>query len=152
MSWDTDGSILSREGGGIGVPWSPLGAKREQEGPQVPEYRKKRMLPFQMAGKNQCSYVEIFTPGQPCPVSHAWCRYYICLLPVSTRSIFMSVVLEAFPYLFRPTIKWLSFELSLHFICISHCVNSGKLLNLSEHHWSHQQYRENNSANSLGLS
>lgn len=81
----------------------------------------------QMVRKDQCPEFGTFTPGQPFPATHVWCRYFICLLPVPTRGLFVSVGLEAFPYIFRPTIKWFSWTLSaLPFI--SHCMNLGKLL------------------------
>lgn len=112
MSWDTDGSILSRDGGGIcpRVLWELTVDRRV---PRSLSTEIREWYHFQMAAESQCSDFKIFATGQPCPLSHALLRYFIYLLPISTWCIFTSVGLKAFPYLFKSTTKWLSFELSL---------------------------------------
>lgn len=148
---DTDGSILSGYGGGISLPWGNLGANGEWEVSWLPRYGERRMLPSPDGGETPMSGLWNTYPRSALPGSHTWCSYFICQLPVSTRGIFTSVGLEAFPCLLRPATKWLSFEPSVYFTCISHCVNSGKFLNLSEHQCSHSRYRGNKSANFLRL-
>lgn len=111
-----------------------LGSSGSWQGTGVPvllsEYRKERVLSFP-DGRGKPMFRLWNTTGQPCPVSHAWLRYFIYLLSISTWCIFSSVGLKAFLYFFKSTTKWLPFDLLLHFIFISHCVNSGKLFNLS---------------------